>query len=575
MKYLKRIKIDSHELIVVGLILFAFLLRLGLISQGWPPTNSDEGTIGLMGLHIAFKGEHPTFYYGQYYMGPHQAVVAAFFFRLFGPSLFLLRLGLLCIFTLFLISTYALTRILYSKGWALVSLFMLSVGSIYMLERELTAIGGYTETLLFGSLLMLLASWLVVSYRPYRLFHERRWRIAIYLLWGIIAGTAIWDDLLIAPFALMAGLVLVIFCWREMLQLVTPIATLIGLLIGVFPLLYYNLHAERGKDSLTTLLKLSGSSHLSTGEKIAGIIRSIGMSVPMMTGEPFCQANELHFLGPLTSYDPGCMLIRRLWGYGYMLLFVVAVLLALWGLWLAIRARWSKRHVELTQAEQETQRWLRRQGIHLALLISGILTFYIYAVSKAPLDWPAIHARYLIGLLIVMPAIFWPLWQGLTLVRSSVGKVAQLRRIVCGSLLALVSILLVVGSITAYADVPEVRARNEHDQALISTLVEHNALHIYSEYWTCNKLIFLSNERIICAVLSPKLRDTHNRYHSYYDIVKADPQAVYAFPIDSEYVARTSDGKGYRVPAVDALAHDKHLTFQILYAAGYVLYLPG
>lgn len=569
MKLLKNRKIGTHELLFVGLLVLAFVIRLGLISQGWPATNSDEGTIGLMGLHIAFNGEHPIFYYGQDYMGPHQAYVAALLFRLFGPSLFMLRFGLLLIFTLFLISTYLLTRLVYSKGWALLCLFLLGAGSSFVMARELSAIGGYTETLLFGSLLFLLASWLVISYRPYQRLRECRWRIAVYLAWGLIAGTSLWDDLLSAPFVLMAGLLLVVFCWRELLQLITPVAAFIGLLVGAFPMLRYNLHARPGEDSLSVLNNLRHSGAMTTQVKILALKHAIDISVPMMTGEPFCQANELATLGPTTSYAQGCTLVREIWGYSYMLLLGIAILLALWGLWGAWREWRGNRQVELEAAALESTHWLRRQVIHLALLISAVLTFYLYAFSSAPTDWPGIHARYLIGFLVATPAIFWLLWQGFISVQAQLRMLVQVRRVVCGALLALVGALLVVGSVDAYTEVPAISANNARDMALIDALLSHHVSHIYSDYWTCNKITFLSNERVICAVVNDQLQDTHNRYHQYYDVVRADPKAAYVFRKDSGYLAKR--GNQYDVVIVDKYAPQTGVTYQIIAIDGYVL----
>src|SRR6185312_17262307 len=107
-------KISKHGMIAGGIILAAILLRLVLIGLGWPITNSDEGTTGIMALHIAYQGEHPTFFYGQHYMGSWEAFLGAFLFRILGPSVFALRLGSLCMFAVFLISTYLFTRLLFS-----------------------------------------------------------------------------------------------------------------------------------------------------------------------------------------------------------------------------------------------------------------------------------------------------------------------------------------------------------------------------------------------------------------------------------------------------------------------------
>jgi hypothetical protein len=141
------------------------MIRIILFALGWPPTNSDEATMGVMALHIAYQGQHPAIFYGQNYMGTIEAYIAAFFFRLFGPSLFTLRLGVVLLVALFLLTMYLLTRLLYSQKTALLTLVLLSMGSAAYLTRQTIATGGSSQTLLFGALDFLLASWLVLSYR--------------------------------------------------------------------------------------------------------------------------------------------------------------------------------------------------------------------------------------------------------------------------------------------------------------------------------------------------------------------------------------------------------------------------
>src|SRR6266567_6154835 len=156
MKYLK---IGLHEIIALVLIVGATILRLVFTSQGGPLTNSDEATIGVMALHIAYHGEHPIFFYGQNYMGTLEAYLAAAFFHLFGASVFTLRLGPVLFFALFLTCMYLLTSLLYTKKLALITLALLTLGSSIMLDTELVGLAGYPELLFFGSLSMLLASW--------------------------------------------------------------------------------------------------------------------------------------------------------------------------------------------------------------------------------------------------------------------------------------------------------------------------------------------------------------------------------------------------------------------------------
>src|SRR6266849_6824787 len=124
---LNYLKIYKHGICAFSIILTAILLRIILIGQQWPETNSDEGTLGLMALHIAYRGEYPIFFYGQGYMGTLEAYLAAFLYHLFGPSLFVLRLGLIILLALFFVSTYLLTTLLYNQKLALVTLIILSL----------------------------------------------------------------------------------------------------------------------------------------------------------------------------------------------------------------------------------------------------------------------------------------------------------------------------------------------------------------------------------------------------------------------------------------------------------------
>ena len=174
---LKYFKTGRYGVAALISILCSVALRFVLIAQGWPATNSDEATMGLMARDIAYRGQLPIFFYGQYYMGALEAYIAAAVFRLSGSSLFSLRLGLVLLFALFLLSTYLLTSLLYSRAWALVVVIILGLGSSFVLTRELSAIGGYPETLLFGSLAFLLAAKLALTYEPGQVLE--RWRVVM------------------------------------------------------------------------------------------------------------------------------------------------------------------------------------------------------------------------------------------------------------------------------------------------------------------------------------------------------------------------------------------------------------
>ncbi len=563
MKYLK---IGIYELSAVAIILFGALLRLVLIFQGWPLTNSDEDTIGIMALHIAYHGEHPIFFYGQHYMGALEAYLGAALFHLFGPTLFSLRLGLVLLFTLFLLSTYLLTHLLFSKPLALLTIALLAIGgSRYVLARELSAIGGYPETLLFGSLAFLFASWLVISYNRVLPLRKQGRRLLIYTCWGLVVGLGLWSDLLIIPFVLLSGLLILLFCWRELLHVLATVCTFLGFVIGAAPLIIYNLNASPGEDSFTTLKLLQRGGGVSMVYTKALLLKEVSntikISVPMMTGNPFCPVSELAFLDPTSQQTLQCTFVRSTWGIGYLLLFAVAVLLTVWVVWKG----WRQLRTSSTIAEKQ---FLVRLSARLLLLAAGAFALLLYTFSAAPIDWPGIHSRYIIGLLIATPAVIWPLWSGIENIRSLYKRTTQESLLLIPAspfsmeyrrdylkptfvnkmaaafsvgVLAWVFIVCLVGIGITFHDVPAIQAANRQEEELIHDLLHAGITHIYIDYWGCNKIALISREQIICGVIDGNLQLAHNRTPHYYDIVHADPHSAYVYHIDSEQTYPGSD----------------------------------
>lgn len=522
-------KISRYGVIAGGIILAVTLLRLVLISQGWPLTNSDEGTMGIMALHITYQGEHPTFFYGQHYMGSWEAFLAAGLFHLFGPTLFALRLGTVVMVALALIAVYLLSKLLFSQTWAAVSLLLVGTGSGLAMAQEIRAIGGYAETLLFSALLFLCAAWLALTYqrKQARAALARRW--LVYLAWGLVAGLGLWTDLLIAPPIIASGLLLLLICWRELLRPLPLLCLLSGLCAGAFPLLYYNLHALPNEDSLNVFRALhdQGGVALYTPSAImAELGNTIGISLPLMTGEPFCPVTEIPFLGPTSAPGLACTAVRGVWGTGYLLIFAAACVLAARGAWLFWRQR---KRFDVTP---ETQRNLRLQLARLSILLSAALTLALYIFSSGPLNGPGLHARYLICLLVAAPAIFWPLWEGLRAASIRWRTERRILSALCTFVLLCFCGMALTGSLLAFGEVPAATALNQRDAALIHDLERLGIRHIYTDYWTCDKIAFESGEQITCAVVNAQLKPDHNRYLPYLTAVSADPRAAYVFPLD-------------------------------------------
>ena len=586
---IKQLKIGTYGIFAFLIIALATLLRLFLIAWGWPHSNSDVDTTGIMAMHIADKGEHPIFFYGQNYQGALDAYLGVAFFRLFGISVFSLRLGAVLFFALFLVIMYCLTSLLYTKKLALITLVLLSLGSSIMLDAEIAGLAGYPELLFFGSLSMLLASWLALSYDQYSSPNRRLWRSIAYGCWGLAAGLGFWSDFLMFVFILLSGLLLVVFCWRELLRFaVLPLVS--GLIIGSFPLIIYNLHAAPGQNTLNVLsyLHKAGSvelaiirahNHILLEPELKGTMLT---SLPAATGgAPFCYDTNLRLTGYLSFQNVQCpslhsnisaVFVALAWSVGFLVLWTIAVILTIHNL--------LKLSIQTPRPQTDKQAIIR-QFARLMLLCSAGLILLLFIMSPASAVFPQ-NSRYLIGLLISTPALIAPLW-GLSNDRSvltgvssinhphilawfpfalnaAIFKVA-LRR----GILLLIGIVFLIGTISAFLEIPTVQANNRQQDALIQGLLRIKTTHIYTDYWTCNSIAFLSKEQIQCAVVTSLLQlDTrNNRYTPYKTIVTHDPNSAYVFPLGSTMI-----------PAIELRASRSPGRYRQFTFGDYVVYQP-
>jgi hypothetical protein len=534
-KYLKRIHISAMECWMFAIVTAATLARFILIYFNWPITNSDEGSMGLLALHVAFHGDHPTFYYGQSYMAPFEGYIVAPLFRIFGPSLFTLRIGLLPLFAAFLICMYYLTRLLYAEKFALAIVILLSLGSGDIIYLQMRAIGEYPETELFFALIPLLAAWLALtsfsSIQGEKL-HSKHKRIIIYGFLGLIMGLAMWDDFLILPIVALAGLLLLLFCYRELTSW-AGLSLFLGVILGAFPLILYNLTAPWNQNSWNTLLLI----HHNVAEEIVAqhltwlhhLVGTFWIGIPSVTGaNPDCPLTSFPLYSSTNISTFPCIVFHGTWGAGYLILLIIAT-------WCAIRAVWQSRHHFFSQHEAlEKRQVLINQCCRLMLLGSVIVTLASYVTSPRSAVPPVISYRYLLYALIAAPAILWPLWNGLRSRKITTRRKMNISLLLRGGLLLLIISTFFIGTVRTFTEIPLTQAAYQQEDALVQYLLKIGATRIYSEYWTCNRLTFHSQEKIICSVLDDQLNPGFDRYTPYRFIVRADPHPAYIFPSGSK-----------------------------------------
>jgi hypothetical protein len=580
---LKKVKFSLYTKCAVVIIALAMLLRIVLTALGWPVTNSDESTMGLMAVHIASLKDFPIFIWGQDYMGAFEAYLGAVLFHVFGVSVFTLRLGTMLEFALFLVCMYLLASLLYTKKLALVTLLLLSVGSVMMVFTELMAHGGYPEILCFGTVAFLLASWLAFSSDQDLSPHWQRRRMLAFGCWGLVVALGFWSDYIFLSIISMSGLLLVLFCWRELLRgAILPL--LLGLLIGAIPLIIYNVHAPAWQNTLAVIKALHNNywstlasspvyGHFPILTQIRGTML---FTLPMAFGAPpLCFDSDWVLLGRggVPAFhcfnDPhgnsGLIVIALCWSIGFIVLWMISVFHELSMLW-------ELRQGSPGQPGPPVQRQtFIRHFARLVLLGCAGLTLLQYTSGPISAVYPE-YSRYLFGLLIATPALIAPLW-GLShdshqeysseSARYPLAvHLATVTLVLRRGILVLIGVVLLLGTVSVFYEIPTAQAVNQQQNALISDLLRIKATHIYTDYWTCNRLAFLSQEKIICAVVNDRLQDVRTRSPRYYSIVKTDPHSVIMFPVGSAQASAIAKRVAFSAGQYRRFVFDGYVVYQ-------------
>jgi hypothetical protein len=550
-----------YPLAASALIVCAMALRLALILLGWPHSNSEEGTMGLEAMHILLRSEHPIYLYGQRYMGVGEAYAGALAYRIFGISTVALRLGMVACYACFMVGVCWLASLLYSRRVALVSLAALALGTPFLVKIELLADGGKAETMALGALLFALASWLALTQpaaerAPRR---QRALRAAGFVAWGVMAGFGLYTYIIIAPFVLTTGLLLWLTCQHELRgwALSLPLA---GLLVGLSPdilstattplaanpiAVFWSLHQslnQGGASGALLLLKQMDATLLYTLPTVTGLVS-------------LYPAQALPLYGPPTSATIAAILIGGGWSLGYLALLTVATyrpLRALGPAWALRWTTWSTAHrksglksdpqnAALAYAPQASTSPMSAQGEaqgearHLARLLLALtawLTIAAYMFSATAANNPN-SGRYMIGLLVIVPAVLWPLLDpaprasGIVAAASRLAKAAMRCNAWRLAAVTLLGVSLVLGALSTAQTVPNEVAADGRDAQFIHDLLSRGVTRFYADYWTCDLLNFETRERLTCAVVDDYGRPGLTRYRPYLDAVRADPAAPY------------------------------------------------
>ncbi|MGH2514809.1 MAG: hypothetical protein ACRDHP_04060, partial [Ktedonobacterales bacterium] len=230
-----------------------------------------------------------------------------------------------------------------------------------------------------------------------------------------------------------------------------------------------------------------------------------------------------------------CIAVRGIWSGGFLVLLALALGLEA-HTFLAVRR--SRRETMSSTGRVA----LARSAARLTAMGAPAATILLFAIGSASSFAPYQYSRYLIGIAIALPVVFATLWDHAPpLPRFAVLRIQTRRRhlsrlaVVAATLLVLITLLS--GTLTTYGEIPTTRAYTSQQMALVSWLVQHDDTRIYSDYWTCLRAVFQSDEQVVCSVVGNQFEPKPNRYPPYDALVAASPHPAYVFQLAAGQVS--------------------------------------
>lgn len=162
----------------------------------------DNCTIWLMAKHI-LEGNMPLFFYGQYYLGPLEALTTALYFLIFGINVYTLNLGTISYSAIFILSSYFLGKELKDRTLGLMVMLYAALPSWYFFYESIAPLGYHIEILLLGNLIFLL-----VLKMPH--IESTLKRAVYYVMLGSCTGIGIWTHYIILYYLIPAFIYMIV-----------------------------------------------------------------------------------------------------------------------------------------------------------------------------------------------------------------------------------------------------------------------------------------------------------------------------------------------------------------------------
>ena len=499
-------------------LLAVTLIALGgralLLASGAVSFHGDEAVVALMARHIN-DGARPAFFYGQAYMGSLDAYLVALGFRLLGESVLTIRIVQAALYTLVVaLSFVAGWRFSRSTRVAALAALLLAIPTANVALYTTATLGGYNETLLLGTLLLILGHDL--ARRP----AGAPWR---WLALGVAAGRGWWTNGLIVAHALPLALLFIIAFIARPLRAEGRIRipagaalAVIGLGIGAAPWWLYDV--QTGGAALATFLR----------SQQTGPFEGIGV--------PYVPPGQ-RALGLLLLGLPALIGMRFPWSGAYFAPAVGLIVAAV-----------------MTLAWMRLVRGTRSLDAEARLLFGAMPPLFalIFVASTFGAD-PT--GRYFLPLALPL---------ALAIAALAADLAAGGRRMLALALVALIVGYQGTGVIVAAATPPGLTTQfdpishiaNDHDAELIAFLEAHGLERGYTSYFIAYRLAFLSAERVQYRAALPYKADlSYNTADERY--------APYTAAADA------AAGVGYITanhPALDTLLRDHFAAAGVAYS---------
>ena len=462
----------------------AALLKAVLISTSAIPFDSDEAIPMLMAKHI-LTGEWPLFWYGEDYGGSLDSFLIAGAYSLLGVSVTAARVVQGLEYLGAILFTYLLARRIVHNRFA-------ALATVWLMALPTPLLSLFTTTALLYTIVMLLGSMLL--FIGHKLLHESENSLALWLVFGALAGLAFWTFGILVIYVFPVGL-LMLSHLRRRLWSHYLLATLAFFLFSS-PWWIYNF----AHDNAALRVVFEPDAALPTASMSLRLLGFFCLGLPTLFGFRY-------------PWAPQVMLPALAWA---ILAFYLAVLGFAVHTWYRRFALSGTKGPTATSASGLTLLWLL-VIVWLGLFFStrfGIdssgryyLPLYTPLLIFAGVALATLRQRYrrlAIGLLTLvlgfnLLATFLALWQG------QPGFTAQMS--------------------------PTRQFDNRHDRDLIAFLKERGP-YGYSHHWITYKIAFLSDEQVILAAQLPyhsnlNYNPRDDRYPPYSRQVTASDRPVY------------------------------------------------